>query len=59
MLPVHERLWKVQATVYFDQVIVTHALQVPEIARLLGKARKLVTLFHQSYSLNVLHGQKV
>ncbi|XP_053374207.1 E3 SUMO-protein ligase ZBED1-like [Mercenaria mercenaria] len=31
---------------------VKHSLDVPEVSRILGKSRKIVTLFHQSTSLN-------
>lgn len=33
-------------------LIVKHSLQVPEVARIIGKTRKLVGVFHQSTSVN-------
>lgn len=33
-------------------LVVKNALEVPEVSRIIGKTRKLVTVFHQSTSLN-------
>ena len=32
-------------------LVVKHSLEIPELSRILGKSRKLVTFFHQSTSV--------
>lgn len=39
-------------------LVVKHAVDIPEVNRLLGKARKLVTFFHQSSSITDLFKNK-